>query len=395
MTTTHPAHTILTPHGLIAPDTTSPHIAHIAHNVWASLHDTHPHPNPFTTHAMELGWPTAERILLLVVDGLGWHNIHEHRAFAPTLTHLLNTSKPAMTGFPTTTATSMATIGTGELAGQTGLTGYSAIHPHTGDLSQFISWKNLPDPHHHQQRAQLTSLAQTYTTVTSISQSTFKDSGLTNACFSGAHHVSAETLTDTVNATVNALRAPGLVHTYWGQIDAIGHVAGPNSVPWTTALADFDVALADLLQRVPPDTLVVLTADHGMVHIGPRDRIDVADHYALMRSVRGVAGEPRAPQIYTNSPRSAADVAARWADTLGSHAVVLDRHQAQESGLLGQVDDRVAPWFGDVLVLTTGTTAIVDSSTMAAQAIALKGMHGSLTPTEVHVPLLAVRPADL
>jgi hypothetical protein len=114
-----------------------------------------------------------------------------------------------------------------------------------------------------------------------------------------------------------------------------------------------------------------------------------------MRSVRGVAGEPRAPQIYTNSPRSAADVAARWADTLGSHAVVLDRHQAQESGLLGQVDDRVAPWFGDVLVLTTGTTAIVDSSTMAAQAIALKGMHGSLTPTEVHVPLLAVRPADL
>lgn len=365
-----------------------PHIAHIAPHLWQSL--TGGASQALPTPDVSNPWPQSSRVVLIVVDGLGWHNVNDHASAAPFLSELMAGKSPATTGFPATTATSMATIGTGRLAGQTGLVGYSAMNPMTGAVGNFVSWRDVEPPLEIQRETTLfEQLTAAGVPVTSVSLERFAQSGLTQAAFRGAQHVAAESLDDTVDYTLQALREPGLVHMYWGEIDKVGHVHGPHSPQWIDELTSFDQALQRLMASAPAGTLCVITADHGMVNIAPRDRIDIADDYSLMRGVRAVAGEPRAPQVYTNSPGMADQVAQRWAARLGKRAMVVTRTQAQEAGLLGDVSDHVLPWCGDVLVLTTGTTAIVDSSTMTPMAIGLRGMHGSLTPYEVHVPLIA------
>jgi hypothetical protein len=50
----------------------------------------------------------------------------------------------------------------------------------------------------------------------------------------------------------------------------------------------------------------------------------------------------------------------------------------------------VQPRIGDLLVITTGRTAIVDSATARPELLRLLGQHGARTPDETLVPVLAV-----
>ena len=61
--------------------------------------------------------PQADRVCLLVVDGLGWELLRGHQAAAPFLSELAVSGRPLTAGFPATTATSMASLGTGAAAG--------------------------------------------------------------------------------------------------------------------------------------------------------------------------------------------------------------------------------------------------------------------------------------
>lgn len=60
----------------------------------------------------------ADRNCVFLVDGMGWEQIKAHPDEAPFLTSLLASSRggtglPITSGFPATTATSLASVGTG------------------------------------------------------------------------------------------------------------------------------------------------------------------------------------------------------------------------------------------------------------------------------------------
>lgn len=60
----------------------------------------------------------ADRNCVFLVDGMGWEQIKAHPDEAPYLTSLLGSSRggtgrPITAGFPATTATSLASVGTG------------------------------------------------------------------------------------------------------------------------------------------------------------------------------------------------------------------------------------------------------------------------------------------
>src|SRR5258708_24089646 len=84
-------------------------------------------PNP-------LQLPPADRACLLIVDGLGWELLREHPAAAPFLSELGVTGRPLAAGFPATTATSLASLGTGRPPGQHGVLGCPAAVPGAGRL---------------------------------------------------------------------------------------------------------------------------------------------------------------------------------------------------------------------------------------------------------------------
>lgn len=334
------------------------------------------------------GLPTAERVCVVLVDGLGHRLLTERAGHAPFLRRLLPDAQVLTVGYPSTTAASMGLFGTGVPAGRTGLAGYTVRNPATGGLANLVSWEGAGAPAEWQREATWFSRAVSAgVEVTSVGPARFAGSGLTEAALRGARYVAAEGLDHRVEVAARTLRRPGLVYLYWGDVDKVGHQHGWRSPEWGDALSAVDAELARLARLLPAGTLMLITADHGMVDVDPDDMVDVATSPALAQDVTLVAGETRAVHAYT-APGRTDDVVARWQEELGDRGLVLTGDDAVAQGWFGDVADRVRPLVGDVVVAARGSWGVVDSRTQTAHAVRLRGVHGSLTEDEMLVPLL-------
>lgn len=336
-----------------------------------------------------LGIPQARHVIVVLLDGVGHLNLEARRGHAP---FLRSAEQGVITaGYPTTTAASLGLFGTGQSSGRTGMTGYTARNPRTGTLANLISWEGAYEAEQWQrQPSLLESAANDGMTVTSLGQRKFAGSGLTQAVLRGGQFIGAERLADRIEVALAAAREPGVSYCYWGEIDAAGHKYGWESDEWVAALEDADRELRGLAARLPRGAIMVVTADHGMVDVPGAARWDVADDPALRQDVSLIAGEPRALHAHLEPGADPDLVADRWRDHLAGHAAVWTRAQAREDGLFGELLDEVADRIGDVVVAMAGRSTVVDSRTQTARSLTLVGMHGSLTPEELQVPLLVV-----
>lgn len=344
-----------------------------------------------------LDLPGADRVVVVLVDGLGLRNLAERGGHAPFLRGLLRErderAATLTSSFPSTTAAGLSVLGTGTAPGRTGMLGYTQRDPATGRLASMVQWRDVGDPADVQREPTVfETLVAAGTQVTAPGPGKFAGSGMTQAALRGPAYVAAETFEQRVDATVAALRAPGapqrLVYLYQGDVDKTGHGFGWDSWQWGDALESTDRELRRLLGGVPRGTLVVVTADHGQIRADLSTQWDVASDPELRSGVALVGGEPRALHVYAAEDADPADVARRWAGRLGEHAVVVSRERAVADGWFGPVAEHVLPAIGDVVVAMTGAATVVDSRVHSANARALPGVHGSLTPHEMLVPLL-------
>ncbi|MDY5139469.1 alkaline phosphatase family protein, partial [Actinotignum timonense] len=209
-------------------------------------------------------------------------------------------------------------------------------------------------------------------------------SGLTRAAWRGFTAIGGPALDDRVHLAARFLREGGrFAYLYWGEVDHRGHRWGATSEEWTMALEDLDAGIRLLTRLLPPDTLLVLTADHGMVD--PSERIDVATTPALSEGVDLYSGEERAVHLYTRQPEA---VAARWRDYLGERSWIYTKEEAIATGMFGPVTAQAREAMGDVLAFQRGRLSVVHTGQMQPGATFMRGVHGSLTPTEMLIPLL-------
>jgi hypothetical protein len=103
-----------------------------------------------------------------------------------------------------------------------------------------------------------------------------------------------------------------------------------------------------------------------------------------MAGVSALAGEGRFRQLYVDHDQPTC-VARRWADRLGDKAWVRTRDEAIDDGWFGPVDDQLRERFGHVLVAMRDTYAVM--TRQFPRELELVGMHGSLTPAEMMIPL--------
>lgn len=333
-----------------------------------------------------LSIPRAKHVIIVMVDGLGHHQLEARRGHAPFLRSIESATITA--GFPTTTATSLTLFGTGEPAGRTGMIGYTARNDRTGGIANLISWDGAYEAEEWQPRPSLLGTAhEEGFRVTTLGKQRFAGSGLSRAALTGGQFVGADLLSDRIDVALGAAREPGISYCYWGEIDAAGHKHGWGSDEWVSALEDADREISRLARSLPPDTTLVVTADHGMIDVPGAPRWDIAEDAVLAQGVRMATGEPRAIHLHTD-PDEAEGVAQRWQEHLGEAAVVMTRAEAEEAGLFGRIEDFARPRLGDVEVAMTGRATVVDSRTQSPGSLALIGAHGSLTPEELIVPLL-------
>ncbi|KGN38517.1 alkaline phosphatase family protein [Knoellia subterranea] len=336
--------------------------------------------------------PRARSAVVVLVDGLGYDLLRRRGGHAPWLRSLFETGQRVVSGFPSTTASSMGSFGTGLTPGGHGMLGYEVLVPEEDRLLNELSWEDGPVPELWQPRSTwFERAAAAGIDVVRTGPAFFDGSGLTRAALRGGRFVAAEELDARVDATLAHARSrsSSLTYLYWGELDKVGHVHGCESWQWGDELESIDRSLARLADGLPSDCSLTITADHGMVDVPMENRIDLAHDAELAAGVRHSGGEPRAPQLYCE-PGAAADVLATWRGRVGERAWVLSRDEAVAAGLFGAVRGEHLSRIGDVVVAMRDDHAIVDSRHQRPQLLALLGLHGSLTDAEVPVPMFHV-----
>ena len=129
-----------------------------------------------------------------------------------------------------------------------------------------------------------------------------------------------------------------------------------------------------------------MVADHGMVDSPKSARVDVDHELELRDGLLLMGGEARFRHLYCRTG-AVDDVAATWRSVLGDRADVLTRDEALARGWFGAVEPQVLPRIGDVLVACRGDHAVISTVDFAYEST-LVGLHGSLTPDEMLIPLL-------
>jgi hypothetical protein len=333
----------------------------------------------------------AERVCLLLVDGLGWELLSAHPAAAPFLSELAMTAAPLTAGFPATTATSLATLGTGRPPGQHGLLGYQVAIPGADALLNALRWDARVDPLSWQPGSTIFERADAAgVRALRVAPAAFRKSGLSVAAMRGAEYLAADTIGALVSRSASALAegGPALANVYYGDLDSTGHALGCGSDAWQYQLAHVDKLAEQLASALPHGTVLHVTADHGMTDVLPADRVDVDALPRLREGVALLGGEPRARHVYCE-PGAASDVLGAWSEVLGDRFWVVSREQAVADGWFGPVDPRFAARIGDVIAAPSGPSAIVATKSEPRES-ALTGMHGSLTQSDQLVPLLTL-----
>jgi hypothetical protein len=335
----------------------------------------------------------VRRVVVVLVDGMGWHLLPELAADAPLLASVLagddgRLDELACT-FPSTTPTSLASLATGSAPGRHGILGFTVKLPETDRVLNHIGWRDDPPASQWQplptwfERLQWAGVG-----ARAVLPAAFVGSGLTEAAYRGAQIVAATNDDDYARLVIEQLRAaPGLVYAYTAALDTAAHLFGIGSPEWHAAGAYVDALLARLVEALPPDAALLITADHGGLNVPQDRRIDLDGDARLSAGVRVVAGDPRVRYLHTE-PGAASDVIAAWCELLNGRADVLSRDDAVAAALFGSVLPDHLPRIGDVVVSCLGDTAVLASAHEPPEVAQLIGFHGAGDPVETAIPLI-------
>jgi predicted AlkP superfamily pyrophosphatase or phosphodiesterase len=330
------------------------------------------------------------RELLFLIDGFGFDTMSQYADVMPTMSRMFNHGL-VQTSFPSTTATSLATLTTGELPGVHGMLGYTVQVPRSGGrLLNALKWDERVDPENWQpvetlfQRASAIGIS-----VTHVAAKRYENSGFTRAVFRGAEYKGANVVADLVSETKQALqKTPSFVYLYVNDLDNAGHSDGVGSDKWIAALSAIDQMVSQLMKEVPKGTRIWVTSDHGMINV--QEKIIIGQDNPLLTGVSVIAGEPRARHLYleSDSVQAREDAASLWQQYLQEKALVLTREQAISSDLFGaQLSADAVDRMGEVIAIARGGLVLLDPE-RADKEGAMVGHHGGDSEIESQVGLL-------
>jgi hypothetical protein len=336
-----------------------------------------------------------DTVVVVLVDGMGTQLLPELAPHAPLLAAVLAGDLGHLDElhctFPSTTPTSLVSFGTGVQPGEHGIVGFTVNVPGTERVLTHIFWRD--DPPHREWQPLPTwfeRIAHSGVDARVVLPAAFAGSGLTDAAYRGARFCGLATGDDNAARVIGEARSgPGLVFGYTAVLDTAAHEYGIASPQWARAAAEVNEFLERIAAGLPADAVLLVTADHGGLDIGPAERIDIDADVRLSDGVRVVAGEPRVRYLHTE-PGRAVEVAQRWRGVVGERATVLLRAEAVAAGYFGPLAERNAARIGDVVVVCHGSTVVLATAHEPKEVARLIGFHGSDSTAEMAIPLISL-----
>lgn len=324
----------------------------------------------------------ASQVVLLVLDGLGWDQLQARRHIAPTIAGLAG--GPITTVAPTTTSTALSSITTGLTPGEHGLIGYRIMVG--GEVLNVLRWAVDGDD---RRRIHPPSDLQRFPAFLGHSVPVVNPFELCKTAFTDAHmrggRMYGWRASSSMPVQIAELLAAGerFVYAYYGGVDKIAHERGFGPY-YDAELREADRLVGDILGELPSGAVLLVTADHGQVHIGDRIVTPGAD---VLAGCAMQSGEGRFRWFHAKrgaAPDLLAAATAQFSDV----AWVRDRDAVIADGWFGPVvPPDVAHRLGDVAVIAHADVSFHDPDDSGPFELVCR--HGSMTSAEVYVPLLA------
>lgn len=325
----------------------------------------------------------ARQVVVLVIDGLGWEQLRSRTHLAPTLAAM--SGGPITTVAPTTTATALTSITTGLTPGEHGLIGYRIDVG--GDVLNVLRWH--ADRHGDARRLHEPQVLQPFAPFMGESVPVVSKAELERSTFSAAHlrgaRPSSWRVPSSLAVTVGSLLRSGerFVYAYYDGIDKVAHERGFGDY-YDAELVAADRIVRDVIDALPSGAVVLVTADHGQVDVGPRIVTPAA---GVRRLTHHASGEGRFRWLHAR-PGTAVELAAVALEAHGDVAWVVSREQMLDEAWFGPVvSPPVQARLGDVALVARADVSFDDPADSGPFELVCR--HGSMTAAEVYVPLLA------
>ena len=358
--------------------------------------------------------PTVQRVILILVDALALHRLQRwmEDGTSPVWQRLLNQGQlAAITSVtPSTTATVLTSIWTGKSPAEHGIVGYELWLKEYGVVSNMIlhspiNYENdagslakagfKPDQFlgstvlgSHLSQNGIRSYALQHRSIirSGLSQMFFKDVDVHGVFTSTELWVNLRHLVE------SNPRQRQFFWVYTGQLDHYSHFYHPDDERTSDEFADFSRAFEQqFLNKLSPairrGTMVILTADHGMIATRPGSRYDLRNHPDLNHHLHILpTGEHRLMYLFIK-PGHEQDVQAYFERTWPGQFYFLRPSEAVERGLFGPGNPhpRLFDRMGDLIAVAKQDAYLwwADKDNL------LIGQHGGLSLEEMAVPLLS------
>jgi hypothetical protein len=324
--------------------------------------------------------PTGRSYVLVLIDGLGDHQLDHPQAAALARARRGQLDAP----WPTQTSVATATLATGLPPSQHGLVSYLLHLPgagvvntllwypiHADQMLEFDATEFLPAPN----TAERLAAAGGETVV--VEPEAFVGGPLDRVLYRGTRVIGVQSDEDEVAAAHAEAAEPGrLVVVYLPHVDTAAHAVGQESEAYATALDDVSRVWNRLAADLPPGVTMVGTADHG--HVDVTNIVDVEVPEGVT-----VGGDSRVLHLRG----TAGALAGLAADLPGILVTRADLGEAWGPGPFHPGFEARAP---DALLFADDACAFA----YPGNDIPLVGYHGGMTAAEVEIPLLvAERPS--
>ena len=349
-------------------------------NLVAAIRDPSP---PAWVPAVVAG---ARQVVLLVLDGLGWEQLQARRPTAPTLAAM--DGGPITSVAPTTTAVALTSITTGLPPAAHEVVGYR-VRADGEQVLNVLRWRTSQGDARERVDPTLFQHQPVFGGVPTavVTKSEFASTGFTLAHLAGAR-LHGWGVPSSLPVEVGRFLGAGepFIYAYYDGIDRVAHGSGFGA-NYDAEVRAADRLVADVIDVLPPDAVLVVTADHGQVEVGDASLLlpqEIVDQTVL------VSGEGRFRWLHARpGERERLRVAAT--EAFGNVAWIYDVDELDAGGWFGgRLTDAGRSRLGDVAIVASADVAVTDPRDIGE--LALRCRHGSVTSAEMLVPLLAARP---
>lgn len=342
----------------------------------------------------------ARNVVLLVADGLGEAMLRRFGEGGALARHQRGTLTSV---FPSTTASAVTTFMTGEAPQQHGLTGWFTYLSEVGSVLAVLPFRarfggaSLVAAGIEPRRLfGFTPLFDTLAVPSVVvAPEWILGTDFNNAASGSARRLGYKGLAQLFSSIAAAVEAPGqkYVYAYLPDIDSLAHEHGVTSAKVAARFAEFDAAFGAFLESIRgTDTLVIATADHGLIDTAQDKLLHLNDHPKLAETlVLPLCGEPRAAYCYVH-PDQTGRFEAYVSDKL-AHCADLHRSEdllARGFFGLGEPHPRLARRIGHYVLLMKDNWVIKDQ-VAGEKPFRHIGVHGGVSGEEMVVPLVVVK----